>query len=193
MTLICAWDNLRIRRPVVRILFASGVTNRLFSFSHLPPSSSVQLFRRSSCLQDRRGHIIRFEWIGMIRQKAMCTRVAKSQVLPHFFLVFSVTVKKRNHRFHPTKSLHSIWQNHRFYPEKARILHGRITGFVEHPRQRNQSFCLYTVVSEITVLVRALCMTKSRVSTIRNARNIWNYKDFTEGLSQKSGICFNSL
>ena len=72
--------------------------------------------------------------------------------------------------------------------KKARILHDRITGFVEHPRQRNQSFCLYTVVSEITVLVRALCMTKSQVSTIWNARNIWNCKDFTEGLSQKSGI-----
>lgn len=62
----------------------------------------------------------------------------------------------------------------------------RITGFVEHSRQRNHSFCPYTVVSEITVLVRAFCMTKSQVSTIRNTRKVWNYYDFTEGLSQKA-------
>lgn len=69
---------------------------------------------------------------------------------------------------------------------KARILHDRIAGFVEHSRQRNHSFCPYTVVSEITVLVRVFCMTKSQVSTIWNTRKVWNYFDFAEGLSQKA-------
>ena len=31
--------------------------------------------------------------MGMIRQKAVRTKVAKSQFLPHFFLAFSVTAK----------------------------------------------------------------------------------------------------
>ena len=98
--------------------------------------------------------------------------------------------KLRNHRSHPTFSLHFPWQSNNgitgFIPQKACILYDRITGFVEHSRQRNHSFCPYTVVSEITVLVRAFCMTKSQVSTIRNTRKVWNYYDFTEGLSQKA-------
>ena len=41
-------------------------------------------------------------------------------------------------------------------------------------------------IVENLMLVRAFCMTKSQVSTIRNTRKVWNYYDFTEGLSQKA-------
>ena len=41
----------------------------------------------------------------MVGQKAVRTGVAKSQVLLPFFLAFSVTAQKRNHRFRSEKVL----------------------------------------------------------------------------------------